>query len=67
MVVIVLLMGGAAIFVLGFLNSGAGGGDQTGGQVSGQPTAAPNPTTIKIIVAAHDIRRGARLTKKTSP
>lgn len=60
-IVLLLLVGVVAIFALNALVGGGGGG---GGQQAGQPTPAPKPTTVKIVVAGHDIRRGTRLTEQ---
>lgn len=64
-IVIFLLVGVIAVILV--LTLGGGGtanqtGTQTSGQTGGQPSGAPQVTTVKIIVAAHDIRRGTRLT-----
>jgi Flp pilus assembly protein CpaB len=59
-IILLLLVGVVAIFALNSLAPAP----STGGGGAGQPTQAPKPTTIKLIVAAHDIRRGTRLAEK---
>src|SRR5512140_1616339 len=61
LVIIFLLIGGVAIYALMTFGSGANA-NQSNSQA--QAPVATKPSTTKIIIAAHDIRRGTRLTEE---
>jgi pilus assembly protein CpaB len=60
-VIILLLLVGVVVIVALPSILGGGGGAAGGGT---QPTAVPKPTTVKLIIAGHNIRRGTRLTEQ---
>jgi pilus assembly protein CpaB len=62
-VIILLLIGGVGIFVLMTLGNSTANNNPPDGQAGGQEPSSPQVTTVRIIIAAHDIRRGTKLTQ----